>query len=134
MENSTTTGGGASVGGGVGTQGGPFTGRDDNRYTRDTATGGVIINFDDPAHMGAPLNQSTLEALVFDVRRLIILVEGNSAYGSIGMAGEIRGLQQAVGRQAELSHRIDNLVFYNRISMICGACGLLLGGLALWIR
>lgn len=133
MPNSTNTGGGPMVGGNVETQGGSFVSRDqENRYTRDVS-GGVIINFDDPTPT-PQLSQQTLVELLSDLRRLIILVEGNAAYGSIGMQAQIRTLQDGAGRVDELSHRIDNSVMWNRITMALAVVGLTLGGLALWIH
>lgn len=115
---STTTGGGPYVGGNAETTGGDFIGRDYNqKYVKDVS-GGVIINFDDPSPMGAPIiSNATLLALITQVERLIIRIDGSTDYGAVGLTSEIK-----------------NLHYAQRYTLGIALFGLVLGAVALWIR
>lgn len=129
MPADITTDGGPVIGGNVKSR--DFTGRDAEWKRQD---GGVILNFNEDSAAAPVISQQALIDLISDVRRLIILIDGDNKYDTVGMRQQVKALNENAGVIAELSHRIDTLAFWNRVIMAIAVMALAVAGLCLWMR
>lgn len=78
----------------------------------------MILNFDDPRDQQAVITEKTLRELVENVKRLIIVIDGDVNYDSPGMRAKVKDLDIAQAKSdahyEDLKIQVDRIANWNR--------------------